>query len=70
MPSLTLPRSSGVRRAPSLISRLFQSREIARQRRKLAALDDALLDDIGLTRHQAEHEAERPVWDAPRNWMR
>ncbi|KPQ08201.1 MAG: putative conserved small protein [Rhodobacteraceae bacterium HLUCCA12] len=41
---------------------------LARQRRALAALDDTLLRDIGLTRGQALFEAERPIWDAPRHW--
>ena len=39
-----------------------------RQRRRLATLDDHLLDDIGVTRGEAETEARRPVWDAPRTW--
>ncbi len=35
------------------------------QRRKLAVLNDAALADIGLTRAQAEAEANRPLWDIP-----
>ena len=38
------------------------------QRRKLATLDDAALADIGLTRAQAQTEANRPLWDVPANW--
>jgi len=38
------------------------------QRQKLAALDDAALADIGLTRTQALTEANRPLWDVPANW--
>lgn len=38
------------------------------QRQKLAALDDAALADIGLTRAQALTEASRPVWDVPAAW--
>ena len=41
---------------------------LARQRRTLAALDDHILCDIGVSRAQAEAEADRPVWDAPCNW--
>ncbi|PTQ75496.1 DUF1127 domain-containing protein [Celeribacter persicus] len=70
MPILTLPRLSGARRAPSLFSRFMAAREIARQRRALAALDDALLDDIGLTREEVRAESQRPVWDAPRHWTK
>jgi uncharacterized protein YjiS (DUF1127 family) len=53
-----------------------QAVALRRQRRALLALDDHLLNDIGLTRAQALDEAERPalpllwpqVWDAPRHW--
>ncbi len=38
------------------------------QRRALAALDAAALHDIGITRAQAQGEAERPIWDVPANW--
>ena len=36
----------------------------ASQRRALAELDDNLLKDIGLTRHEAFGEAVRPFWDS------
>jgi uncharacterized protein YjiS (DUF1127 family) len=36
--------------------------ERARQRRALAALSDELLRDIGVTRFDAEHEANKPFW--------
>lgn len=44
--------------------------ETWRQRRALARLDAARLRDIGLTRDEAEAEASRPVWDAPRHWRK
>ena len=47
---------------------LFALISLARQRRTLAALDDHILNDIGISRAQAEAEADRPVWDAPGNW--
>ncbi len=31
-------------------------------RRELAELDDAMLQDIGLTRADAEEEADKPFW--------
>lgn len=34
----------------------------ARQRRILAAMDDRLLSDIGVTRLEAEREARKPFW--------
>ncbi|TNE68375.1 MAG: DUF1127 domain-containing protein [Rhodobacteraceae bacterium] len=48
----------------------MKAREISRQRRALAALDDALLDDIGLTREEVLAESQRPAWDAPRHWTK
>jgi len=36
------------------------------QRRQLAALSDAMLKDIGLSRADVEREAGRPFWDDPR----
>ncbi|MFD1510879.1 DUF1127 domain-containing protein [Lacimonas salitolerans] len=39
-----------------------------RQRQRLARLDDAALEDIGLTRDAALAEARRPLWDAPGHW--
>jgi uncharacterized protein YjiS (DUF1127 family) len=48
----------------------FKMISLARQRRTLAALDDHILSDIGLTRAQAEAEADRPIWDAPSSWKR
>lgn len=40
------------------------------QRQALKSLDADALDDIGVTRAQAEAEAKRPVWDAPQAWRR
>ena len=37
-------------------------RERARQRRHLSELDDRLLRDIGLTRHQVRDEYRKPFW--------
>ena len=36
--------------------------ERSRQRRALAALDDHVLRDIGITRVEAEREAQKPFW--------
>ncbi|WP_051588052.1 DUF1127 domain-containing protein [Actibacterium mucosum] len=41
---------------------------VSRQRRALAKLTDHELEDIGITRAQAEAEAKRPAWDAPHGW--
>lgn len=44
--------------------------EISRQRRHLAALDDRMLKDIGLSRATAEKEANRRFWDLPERYGR
>jgi len=41
-----------------------------RSRRALAALDDAALADIGLSRFEAAAEANRPFWDVPQTWRK
>jgi len=51
-----------------LIRTILRAPQVAAERRALAALDDHLLRDIGLTPGQASHEAARPGWDAPRHW--
>ncbi|NBZ88666.1 DUF1127 domain-containing protein [Stagnihabitans tardus] len=61
--ALSLPR----RRRPW--SGLVRALTLHRSRRGLAALDDHMLRDIGLTRAEAEAEAERPLWDAPGHWQ-
>ncbi|TCP41753.1 DUF1127 domain-containing protein [Rhodovulum marinum] len=55
---------------PALFRRLVLGLGAARQRRRLAELDEALLRDIGLTRDEAVAEARRPVWDVPQSWLR
>ncbi|WP_417257826.1 DUF1127 domain-containing protein [Celeribacter sp.] len=69
MSSLSLSRTFGSRRAPSLLSRIVAARSVTRQRKSLAALDDAMLRDIGLTREEAISEAARPAWDVPAHWI-
>jgi uncharacterized protein YjiS (DUF1127 family) len=54
----------------SLLLRLRHAFAMRRQRRALAALDDHMLADIGLSRSEAEAEAGLPLWDAPRHWFR
>lgn len=39
-----------------------------RQRRALARLEDSALFDLGLTREEADSEANRPIWDVPAAW--
>jgi uncharacterized protein YjiS (DUF1127 family) len=44
------------------VMRLLRWQEVARQRRALLALSDAMLKDIGISRADAEREARRPFW--------
>ncbi len=62
-------RRQAKRRAPFL-SGLLTLLSIHRERKALSELDDHLLNDIGLTRNDAERETKRPVWDAPERWFR
>ncbi|MCB2115276.1 MAG: DUF1127 domain-containing protein [Rhodobacteraceae bacterium] len=39
-----------------------------RQRHRLSDLSDETLEDIGITREQANREARRPAWDVPGHW--
>jgi uncharacterized protein YjiS (DUF1127 family) len=45
--------------------RLKRWQQLAEQRRRLAALSDAALKDIGLSRADVFQEVERPFWDDP-----
>lgn len=56
-------------RNAGLLHRLRLGLAALRQRRHLASLDDARLNDIGLTREDATREATRPVWDVPAHWL-
>ncbi len=53
---------------PGLWRRIGRLLALSRQRRALARLDDHMLKDIGLTRHQAYAEAQKRVWDVPASW--
>jgi len=54
----------------SLLTGLVAHLASWRQRRDLKALDDRALDDIGISRRQADAEARRSFWDAPDTWRR
>ncbi len=46
-----------------LLFGLLRWQELAQQRRRLLAMDDRMLKDIGITRADATREAARPFWD-------
>ncbi len=57
-------------RTRSVWSWLVSLTALRAQRRQLASLDDHILRDIGISREDAEAEASRPLWDAPRHWLK
>jgi uncharacterized protein YjiS (DUF1127 family) len=54
----------------TLLARFVDAHAGWRQRQHLATLDDDRLRDLGLTRHQANVEAAKPLWNAPDQWLR
>lgn len=54
----------------SLTARLSLHLAAWRQRRQLARLDARALEDIGVTRAQADAEARGGFWKAPDHWRR
>jgi uncharacterized protein YjiS (DUF1127 family) len=64
---LSMPRIGSVARSFARIVAL--SFDAWRSRRALARLDDRALRDIGLTRGDAQIEANRPVWSVPAVWL-
>lgn len=61
-PTLTLRRPTGLVSKVAAILALFS------ERRRLANMPDYMLDDLGITRREAEAEARRPIWDSPSHW--
>ena len=62
-------RHALARQVALALDRLLRWHDLARQRRELLALDERMLKDIGITRAEAEREADRPFWDpAAERW--
>lgn len=53
-----------------LVRALRHALNLRKERLALAALEDHLLADIGLTREDALAEASLPLWDAPGHWVK
>ena len=60
--TLSAPSHRSSARIARLWTRFLAAREIRRQRRALAQLENHLLDDIGLTRDDVERELSRSIW--------
>jgi uncharacterized protein YjiS (DUF1127 family) len=56
------PHHRGQRSQLPLVALIASWIDRARQRRALAALDDHMLRDIGVTRLEAAREYEKPFW--------
>ena len=69
-PSLPARFPLARRTRPALLGVFFKAWSIWRERQDLSDLDDHLLKDIGVNRHEAKKETKRPVWDAPNRWLR
>ncbi len=67
---MTLINTSIAHRRPraSILKTIAHLIAVHRQRKALASMDDIALNDIGVSRTQAEREASRPIWDAPETW--
>lgn len=53
-----------------LLDALAKARNARRARAGYLTLEDHILRDIGLTRHEALAGADRAEWDAPDHWRR
>ena len=49
----------------AVYARLLRWQQLSSQRRRLSALSDAALKDIGLSRADIMQETQRPFWDDP-----
>lgn len=66
---LCLPGARGPARR-TLLAFLRDMLAFRRQQRDLRALPPHLLNDVGITREEALHEAKKPVWNAPEYWRK
>jgi uncharacterized protein YjiS (DUF1127 family) len=64
--TMTVHAQTSVLRSALRAPRLAEMLAVWTQRRALYRLDDAALEDLGLTRQAALREASRPFWDLPR----
>lgn len=50
-----------------ILNQVKSWREVSSQRQSLKNISDHILKDVGLSRIDADREANRPFWDAARN---
>jgi len=66
--TLGIPSGAVSARPTGLLKTLVSKVQLHNERRALASLDAAALNDIGVTKFDAMDEAKRSVWDAPDYW--
>jgi len=54
----------------SILAAIGHMIAVAHQRRQLLALEDHLLDDIGVSRQEAQAESREAIWNAPDHWRK
>lgn len=55
-------------RAFSPLAWVIHAIEVRRERKALATLTRAQLEDVGLSYSDAHTEATKPIWDVPNHW--
>ncbi|WP_458791259.1 DUF1127 domain-containing protein [Yoonia sp. MH D7] len=68
MSYISTERCSAPTNRRSLLSTLKIWYALGQQRHALRKLSPALRNDIGISRAQAQFEANKPVWDVPDSW--
>lgn len=54
----------------SPINLLIAAFRARRSRAQLSALDDRMLEDVGITPREAAREHHKPLWDVPAHWLK
>lgn len=62
-------QSPSRKRGFSVLSWIGHALQTRRERKVLANMNTAQLNDIGLTPSQAHREAQKPIWDVPAHWL-
>ena len=67
-PTVVNPANNAIDHIWTGLGRVHDMLALRRQRKALAELEDHQLNDIGVSREEAETEAARPAWDVPNHW--
>ena len=69
MTAVTCTNAPAAKRSFSPLTWLATVIQTRRERVALSHLDEHMLNDLGLTRDQAQREVNRPIWDVPSHWQ-